>query len=115
MPITITIINEEILEDVKHVEIEITDGINTYAWGVGGIPLAEDTQAYLDARAARIWAAAAAQAIAPDVYERIAQKRLLKAFALVMLDEINILRAAALLPARTAAQIETGIKGKLRG
>ncbi len=37
----------------------------------------------------------------------------LKAFALVVLDEINILRVAAELPERTVAQLKTAIKTKL--
>lgn len=37
----------------------------------------------------------------------------LKAFALVMLDEINTLRTAASLPVRTVAQLKTAIKNKL--
>lgn len=37
----------------------------------------------------------------------------LKAFVLVVLDEINILRVAAELPERTVAQLKTAIKTKL--
>lgn len=43
------------------------------------------------------------------------QERLVRALALVVLDEINLLRAAVVpvLPARTAAQVVTAIKAKI--
>lgn len=37
----------------------------------------------------------------------------LKAFALIMLDEINILRSQHSLPLRTAQQLKTALRGKL--
>lgn len=42
---------------------------------------------------------------APDTY--------LRAFALVVLDEINLLRANAGLPTRTAAQLKTAVRNKM--
>lgn len=36
-----------------------------------------------------------------------------RALALVMLDEINLLRAAAGLPARTAAQLKTAVRNRI--
>ena len=41
--------------------------------------------------------------------------KLLKAFALVVLDEINLLRAEAGLPARTGAQLRAAVRNKYRG
>lgn len=38
---------------------------------------------------------------------------LLKAFALVMLDEINVLRTQAGLPARTVQQLQAAVKAKI--
>lgn len=73
-----------------------------------------ELQAHFDARAAELWRVAQAKRYPPDVWERIPLKRLLKAFALVLLDEINLLRERAGLQPRTADQIATAIKGKLR-
>ncbi len=73
-----------------------------------------ELQAHFDARLAELWRVAQAKQYTPDVFERIPLKRLLKAFALVVLDELNILRQAAGLAERTPDQIVTAIKGKLR-
>lgn len=72
-----------------------------------------DLQAHFDAREAELWAVAQAKQYPVDLFERVPVKRVLKAFALVVLDEVNILRGAAGLPERTANQIITAIKGKL--
>lgn len=120
MAITIEILNIEIIEDEdgnpqsQHAEITISDGVDIYAWRRGGIPLAADVQASLEAEAARLWAAAQARAEPIELYRHVTLWRLLKAFALVVLDEINILRAAAGLGPRSASQIEGAIKNKLK-
>jgi len=81
---------------------------------VGNLALEGDLQAILDAREAELFAAAQARGQVVDLYE-VTPKRVLKAFALVVLDEINILRNRAGLAPRTAGQIDDAIKAKLRG
>lgn len=73
-----------------------------------------DLQAHFDTQEAELWRVAQAKEYAPDVYERVPSKRVLKAFALVVLDEVNILRSAAGLAERTPEQIVSAIKAKLR-
>jgi len=73
-----------------------------------------DLQAHFDAQEAELWRVAQEKRYPVDVWERIPLKRLLKAFALVVLDEINILRQRAGLAPRTADQIVGAIKAKLR-
>lgn len=73
-----------------------------------------ELQAYFDTREAELWGVAQAKAYPVDVFERVAVKRVLKAFALVVLDEVNILRVEAGLTERTADQIITAIKARLR-
>lgn len=80
----------------------------------GTLALAE-LQAHFDAQEAELWRVAQEKRYPVDVWERIPEKRLLKAEALVMLDEINILRTRAGLAPRTADQIVTAIKAKLAG
>lgn len=74
-----------------------------------------ELQAHFDAREADLWRVAQVKQYTPDVFERVPLKRVLKAFALVVLDEVNILRAEAGLSERTADQIVSAIKAKLRG
>ena len=62
-----------------------------------------------------MWDVAQRKQYAVDIFERVPLKRILKAFALVVLDEINILRGVAGLPERTPGQIMGAIRGKLRG
>lgn len=73
-----------------------------------------DLQAYFDGREAELWAVAQEKQYPVDLFERVQVKRVLKAFALVVLDEINILRQRAGMPERTADQIITAIKAKLK-
>lgn len=100
-------------ETFRHCEIIISDGTDTYRWGVGGLPMAGNLQTILNAREPELWAGAQAEGRPVDLYE-LTVKRVLRAFALVMLDEINILRVQAGLPARTAAQAEAALKAKLK-
>jgi hypothetical protein len=73
-----------------------------------------DLQAYFDAREAELWRVAQAKQYTIDLYERVPLRRLLRAFALVVLDEVNILRGAAGLQERTPDQIVTAIKARLK-
>lgn len=100
----------------RHADIIITSGPNSYLWSVGDLPLTGDLQAILDAREAELWASAEAGGRVVDLYE-FTIKRVLKAFALVVMDELNIVRQnpTAVLPARTAAQIEGALRAKLKG
>ena len=109
-----TVEDQDGLPYQRHADIIISQGSESYLWGVGGLPLEGDLQAALDAREAELWPAAQAGGRAADLYE-LTLKRVLKAFALVILDEINILRQRANLPVRTAGQIDDAIKAKLKG
>lgn len=100
----------------RHADTVITQGGESYLLGVGGLPLAGNVQTILDSREVELWPQAQAGGRAVDLYE-VTPKRVLKAVALVIMDEINALRQAVIpaLPARTAGQIETAIKNKLKG
>lgn len=64
---TIKIINTEMIIDengldiFRHVDIIISDDVNVYMWGVGGLPLTGDLQLILDNREAELWTAASAK------------------------------------------------------
>lgn len=45
----------------RHAEISISDGMDTYLWRVGDIPVTGDPQAHLDARFNELWQAARAR------------------------------------------------------
>lgn len=100
----------------RSVEVVITSGPSSYLLSIGGLPLTGNLQTLLDAQESQRWAEALAGGRVVDLYE-LATKRTLKAFALVMLDEINLLRQASLppLPARSASQIEGALKAKIKG
>lgn len=108
-----THINEEL--SVRHAEIIITNGAESYLLGIGGLPLTGNLQTILGSREAELWSLAQTKGKLVDLYE-LTIKRVMKAFALVVLDEINILRQTLTvgLPPRTASQIETAIKNKLK-
>ncbi len=99
----------------RYVEIIITSGPTSYQWSVGGLPLTGDLQTILEANEAELFTAASVVGKPVDLYD-VVPKRVLKAFALVVMDEINILRQnpTGVLPVRTANQIETAIKNKLK-
>lgn len=88
-------------------------GGQAFMLDVGNLPLEGDLQAVLNGREAELFAAAQAAGRVVDLYE-LTLKRVLKAFALVVLDEINILRQRAGLPLRTAGQIDDAVKNKLK-
>lgn len=99
--------------NARQAEIIITSGPNSYLWSAGGLPLTGDLQAILEAREAELFAQAQTAGRPVDLYE-LATKRVLKAFALVVLDELNILRTRAGLANRTAGMIDDAIKAKLK-
>lgn len=82
----------------------------------GGLPVEGNLQTILNSREAELLAIAQSFNRPIDIYEHVTTKKLLKAVALVVMDELNILRAAAVPPltARTAGQIESAIKNKLK-
>lgn len=98
----------------RQAEIIITSGATSFLWTVGGLPANGDLQAVLDGRETELWTAAQAGGRPVDLYE-LTGKRVLKAFALVVLDELNILRTRAGLAARTGAMIDDAIKSRLKG
>jgi hypothetical protein len=112
--LSIEAITDAITGDVsgQQVEIEIDNGGPVYQISVG-VPLGEpDIQAHLDGRFAELWAYAQAKGQSQDIY---VSRRVIKALALVILDEINILRGVAGLAPRSASQIEGAIRAKLKG
>lgn len=117
---TIQIVDAELIQDIDGTywacELEITQGPESWmlpATAPGTLD-AVDLQAHFDAREAELWRVASAKQYTVDVWQRIPHKRLLRAFALVVLDEVNVLRERAGLTPRTADQIVTAIKAKLR-
>ena len=102
--------------DYWSVLLEITNVATAYALPTTapGTLAASELQAHFEAQETTLWRVAQAKRYPVDVWERVPLKRLLKAFALVILDEINILRMRAGLAQRTPAQIVTAIKVKLR-
>jgi len=92
--------------------IEITDGVATYQLNVGGIPAVGDALTYLNSISAELWIEAVARAVPVDPFS-LKERMVLKAFAGVVLDEINLLRTNAGLTPRTATQLRTAIKNKL--
>lgn len=110
----IEIIEMRVLGETRAVDFVITNGGQSYFYQLGGLPLEGDLQAILDSQEAELWTRAQANGQTVDVYE-VATKRVLKAFALVVMDEINILRQRAGLPLRNAGQIDDAIKARLKG
>lgn len=118
---TIEIIDKDLQNDpilIWAIIIEITDGIDIYVLPTteSGSVAESDLQAALDAREPELFLVAQQKAIAPDsVFTNTTAQRIVKAFALVVLDEINILRGVAALPPRTTEQLRQAIKLKLQG
>lgn len=120
----IEIIETRIVNDKRVAVIAISNGGGQiYLWDVPGLPLEGDLQTILNAREAELWAGAQIDARTVDLYE-LTLKRVLKAFALVILDENNRLTqkinqlcniaGVPTLPLRTAGQIDDAIKAKLK-
>lgn len=99
-----------------HCNLEVTNTGTTYALPATapGTLTEGQLQAHFDADETNLWGIASTKQYPADIYENVASERILKAFALVVLDEINILRNREGLALRTASQIKTAIKNKLR-
>lgn len=78
-----------------------------------GSLLEGELQAVFDAKETELFTLAQAKGDEPEkIYQRI-DKRIVRAFALVTLDEVNIIRGELALPLRTAEQLRNAVKGKL--
>lgn len=97
----------------RSVYIAITQAGQTLEWSVGGLPLVGNLQTILDARESELWRAAQERGKPHNLFSA-RQEKIIKAFALVVMDEINILRNAAALTPRNQTQIETAIRNKLK-
>jgi hypothetical protein len=122
MPVEIleirTVNNEFGEPDSYVVEFEISNGQGAYLWRIGGIQLgttkAQAAQ-YLQNHFDEIYEAAEkGNEPAPDLVDNphIEVRRVLKALALVMVDEINILRAEHGLAPRTDQQAYNAVRAK---
>ena len=96
----------------RYVSFIISDGIDAFFWGVGGLPLAGNLQDILDSQETTLFQAAQAKGKTFDIFE-VTERRVLKALTLVILDEINLLRQQHGLPDRSESQIRGAIKSKL--
>lgn len=76
-----------------------------------GILTKAELQAHFEADETRLWVIAERKAELPDVF-RLVNRDTLEAFALVIMDELNILRSLHGLPVRTANQIKEAIKNR---
>lgn len=97
----------------RSVRIAITQAGQTFDFHVCGLPLTGDLQPILDARETELWQAAQQNGKTHNLFS-VRQEKIIKAFALVVMDEINILRTAAGLAPRNQSQIETAIKNKIK-
>jgi hypothetical protein len=99
-----------------HCELEITQSAQTFALPATapGNLLESDLQSRFEAKEDQLWILAQSKQYPTNLYERLPSRRVLKAFVLVVLDEINILRQQHSLPDRTESQIIEAIKIKLR-
>lgn len=93
-------------------DLSAVQGFSPVYWDVVGDSVVLVDQATRDARDAELAAITAAAELQreKDSYD---QKAVLRALALVLLDEVNILRAQHSLPPRTAAQARNAIRAKL--
>lgn len=120
---TIEILDKTLQDDgvtpaIWAITIEITDGFDTYLSTATepGSTAEGDLQTALEAREADLFAVAAAKGVVPDVtYGGVDIRKVLKAFALVVLDEVNILRGNDGLADRTVDQLRAAVKNKLKG
>lgn len=102
-------------EPIRAALIVITNGGGaSFMLPVGNLPAVGDLQAILDAREAELWTQAQVTGQPVDLYD-VLPKRVLKAVALVIMDELNILRQRDGLAPRTAGQIDNAVKNKLKG
>ncbi len=118
---TIEIITADLAEEIEGITlwaiwIEISQLSEVYLLPVTAPSalLEVDLQAHLNAQESDLFAVAQQKQILPEtIYEKIISGRVLKAFALLVLDEINILRVEAGLTVRTQEQLRIGLKQKL--
>lgn len=75
----------------------------------------EDLVAFFEPQEDDLWLVAQAEGYQDDVFKRVSTEQLLRAFALVVLDEVNALRTKANMPQRTAQQLISAIEVKLNG
>jgi len=96
--------------------LEISQGTEAYLLPAtaSGELVAGELQAHFEAQETELFSLAQSKGFDVDqIYARLTE-RILKAFALVVLDEINLLRAQHSLTARTATQLRTAVKNKLK-
>jgi hypothetical protein len=99
-------------------DVEIDDGITTYATSVGGIPdglTRAQIQTALDNRFDEVWSVASqGKPIIASILENPDLNVLMvaAALALVMVDEINVLRSEHGLAPRTAQQAYNAVRAK---
>lgn len=95
-------------------DLTAVSGFDSIYWDISGDNVILVDASTRDARDAEI-AAAALQSEKDSEKARIDNERVLVAFAEVVMDEINLLRAEHALPDRTLAQLKTAIKNKIDG
>lgn len=93
-------------------DLSAVQGFNSIYWDITGDSVVLVDQATRDARDAEL-AAVALTNKRESLKARYDTEDLLKAFADVMIDEINILRQQHALADRTAAQLRTALRNKL--
>jgi hypothetical protein len=115
--VTITIdILDKSKGDIWTCWLEITDGVDVwYLPATAPDDLeAGDLQAHFDAQADDLWLLAREKGYSPNVLLWLQERRLIRAFAEVVKDEVNILRALHNLSPRTLTQFKNAIKAKLK-
>jgi len=93
-------------------DLSAVQGFDSIYWDITGDSVVLVDQATRDARDAEL-AAAALTNKRESLKARYDTEDLLKAFADVMIDEINVLRQQHALSDRTAAQLRTALRNKL--
>jgi len=93
-------------------DLSAVSGLPSIYWDIVGDNVVAVDQASRDARDAEL-AAAALTSKRESLKARYDVEDLLKAFADVMIDEINILRQQHALADRTAAQLRTALRNRL--
>ena len=74
-----------------------------------------DLQSHFEAKEEELWVLAKSKGYSTDILEMLPQYELIKALALLVLDEINALREVANLPPRTIEQLKAGLRNKMNG
>ena len=73
-----------------------------------------ELQAYFEVREVELWIVAQKKQYAPDVLRYIPKRRLLKAVALVLVDELNVLREEQGMKELTEVKMIAAVKAKMR-